>query len=106
MHEIEVEPSHRTANGERYTVRYINKAIHGKHVLLHSARDPLTEGARELKNKGCTGKIGMRWKGSEHIAMIGDIDKLAELAIADGAKAGPRWCRWVPFAELEGQAAE
>jgi len=73
---------------------------------MHSAKDPMTDGSRELLKMGCKGKVGLRWKGAKTIAMIGDIEKLAELTITEGSKTQARWAKWVPYEVGEVELAE
>lgn len=88
---IEIEPARLTSSGQRYRV------WHNSEVLLESVRDPLTNAARALIDKGVTGRLQMRRRGRPQIDAQGLIAVLATQTVSESQKSGPRFTKWVPF---------
>lgn len=87
---IELEPSHTTSERSFYSVTFRNE------YLLTDA-DPETAACRRLLEMGFTGKLRVRWKGSEHDALIIDIERGAKLRVVESRAYAPRWTEFQPF---------
>lgn len=93
---IEISVSHYTQNGSRYLVECEGE------VLIKSARDPFSEAARALVEKGVTGRIQSRWKGSSVIALEGLIAVIATKSCSESQSSSPRIGKYAPhFMEHE-----
>lgn len=90
---IEIERTHVTASGARYRV------WHDGSVLVESAREPLCSGARALVDKGVTGRVQMRRRGSDQIDIEGLIAVLAAKTVSEGQDASVRFAKWSPYVE-------
>lgn len=87
---IDIEPTHLTSTGQRYRVWL------GDEVLIESSREPLCESARAMVERGVTGRLQMRRRGSTRIDMQGLIAVLATLTVSEGRAHGPRFVKWSP----------
>ena len=92
---IEIEQTHVTGTGPRYSV------YHDGALLIQSCRDPLTDGARALVKRGVTGRLQMKRIGSSSIDMEGLIAVLASLTVSEGQIGQPRFARWSEFVSPE-----
>ena len=68
----------------------------GNHRLLASARDPLTEAARQLLDKGVTGNtpLILRHAGAGHDALRSTVGAAARLTVKDSQKGVPTFVPW------------
>jgi len=89
-HRIDVECTHYASAGARYRVTYLGE------TLVEGARTPLFDACRALLAKGITGTLVMYSPGSSTLRMRVDIEEGAQLTIAEGDKAGPRFARYRP----------
>lgn len=86
MHTIEIERTNPTT----YTVWYNGS------VLIEHSRNPEFDACRTLLEKGITGRLITRHRGSNIISFVLDIQKAAELTVLEG-KTSPRFSKWCSF---------
>lgn len=86
MHTIEIE----RASPNTYTVWYKGD------VLITNSRNPEFDACRVLLERGITGRLITRHKGSNVISFVLDIQKGAELTVLEG-RGRPRFAEWGSF---------
>lgn len=91
--EIEIEVSHYTRSGQRWTVH------HDGEVLLQSCRDPSHDAARELWARGADADdvVITRHVGRDGVCLTGTIGCLASTTTTEGDAVSVRTVPWVPY---------
>jgi hypothetical protein len=76
------------------------KVWHDGEIIIESCKDPLTEAARVMVNKGITGRIQMKRRGSDKIDMEGLIAVLATLTVGINKWGTPVFVKYRELASI------